>query len=121
MKRLKTALLSFAGALGMSFATIVQADIQLQFDERPSFGKEVDASDFTVFFHSFKGLALAISGICAITAMIFFAISLAKLSASAGNDQARTRAMRGVLFSGAALILFGGASVLVGIFWNIIV
>ena len=47
-----------------------------------------------------------------------FLISVTKLAASAGNPIARQRALAGILFSGVALALFGGAWVVVSFFWN---
>lgn len=88
--------------------------------ERPSLGEDVSASEFTDFFQKFKGLGVAATGICTLTSLLFFIISLTKLSTSAGNDRARATALKGLLYSGIALALFGGATVIIGIFWNAI-
>lgn len=83
-----------------------------------SLGEEISSDDFTGFFSSFKAFGTAISGICALTSLVFFVIALTKLSTSAGNDRARSSALKGVLLSGVALALFGGITVIVGVFWN---
>lgn len=85
---------------------------------RPSLGEAIDEEDFSTFFGEFKKFGIAITGICTITSLVFFIIALTKLSASAGNDRARAAALKGVLYSGIALALFGGATVIVGVFWN---
>lgn len=85
---------------------------------RPSLGEPVSADEFGSFFDGVKTLATALMGIFAITALIFFIISLTKLSTSAGNEQGRARAIKGILFSGIALALFGGATALVGVAWG---
>lgn len=43
---------------------------------------------------------------------------IAKLAMSAGNPMTRKTALTGILFSGVALALFGGAWVVVSFFWN---
>ena len=85
-----------------------------------SLGEAPDASELSGFFSGFKTFGTAISGICAITSLIFFVISLTKFSTSAGNDMQRTRALKGFLFSGVSLALFGGITVIAGVFWNAI-
>lgn len=85
---------------------------------RDSLGKPIDADDFGTFFSSFKKFGVAITGICTLTSLVFFIIALTKLSASAGNDRARATALRGVMYSGISLALFGGATVIIGVFWN---
>lgn len=97
---------------------LIKAGLSIPNPGQKSLGERIELSEFTAFFQNFKGLAIALSGIFTITAIIFFVISLAKLSASAGNDQARNKASKGVFYSGIALTLFGGATVLVGVFWN---
>lgn len=85
-----------------------------------SLAEAPSASEVTSFFKGLKVIGTAISGICTITAMIFFVINLTRLSTSAGNDFQRTRALKGILFSGISLALFGGITVVVSIFWNFV-
>ena len=85
-----------------------------------SLGEAPDASELSGFFSGFKTIGTAISGICAITALIYFVINLTKFSTSAGNDMQRARALKGLLFSGVSLALFGGITVIAGVFWNAI-
>lgn len=78
------------------------------------------ASELSGFFSSFKMMGTIVSGLCTITALIFFVINLARLSTSVGNDMQRFRALKGILFSGLSLALFGCITVVVSIFWNAI-
>ena len=43
---------------------------------------------------------------------------IARLAMSAGNPMTRKTALTGIMFSGVALALFGGAWVVVSVFWN---
>lgn len=43
---------------------------------------------------------------------------IARLAMSAGNPMSRRMALTGIMFSGVALALFGGAWVVVSFFWN---
>lgn len=90
----------------------------IAFGVQDSLGKPIEADDFGTFFASFKKFGVAVTGICTLTSLVFFIIALTKLSASAGNDRARATAIKGVLYSGIALALFGGATVIIGVFWN---
>lgn len=65
-----------------------------------------------------RSVAMAITSICTIICFVAFLISVTKLSTSAGNPAARQRALTGILVSGVALALFGGAFIVVGFFWN---
>ena len=84
---------------------------------RPSLSAPVDSSEFGAFLYAYKGLAMAINGIFIITAIICLLINITKLSASAGNDIARRKALQGIAYSGLALAIFGGAGTLIGMFW----
>lgn len=85
-----------------------------------SLKQRVSANEFSQFLSNYKGLALAISGICAITAIIMFVVSISKLSVSAGNEQLRRKAWSGIILSGIAIALIGGITTVVGVFWHIL-
>lgn len=72
------------------------------------------------FIAKYRGL---ISGLCAvltITMVGFFALNITKLGATGDNDMARQKAMKGILFSAIAAVLFGGMSAFIGLFWNVL-
>lgn len=85
---------------------------------RDSLGAPIHAEDFGEFFTDLKSVGVMFTGICTLACLVLFIISLTKLSASAGNDRARASALKGVLYSGISLALFGGSTVIIGVFWN---
>ena len=56
--------------------------------------------------------------VSAIVCFVFFLINVTKLSTSGGMAFQRRQAIMGVLWSGAALTLFGGAFTVISLFWN---
>jgi hypothetical protein len=69
----------------------------------------------------YRGFIVGISGIAAITMVVIFIMQFLKLGASAGNPQARSAALTGVLWSGVAAAGLGAVSLIVGLFYNAIV
>jgi len=72
------------------------------------------------FIEKYKGL---ISGLCAVltvTMIGFFALNITKLGASGDNEMARKKAIQGIMFSAIATVLFGGMSIFIGLFWNVL-
>lgn len=67
------------------------------------------------FFIRFKGLIRIVMIIALIVTITAFGINLTRLSASGGNEQLRAKALKGLLFSGIGMVLFGGAAVIMGI------
>ena len=67
-----------------------------------------------------KKVAQAITSILTVISFVSFLFWVAKLAMSAGNPQTRRVAISGILFSGIALALFGGAWVAVSFFWNLL-
>lgn len=65
-------------------------------------------------------VARAITSIMAIISFLALLFWVAKLATSAGNPQSRKIALTGILFSGVALAIFGGAWVVVSFFWNLL-
>ncbi len=68
----------------------------------------------------YKTIATAISGILTITMLVFLLIQISKLGAAGDNDIARKKAIMGILTTGLATALFGGVTIVVGFFWNIL-
>lgn len=67
-----------------------------------------------------KTVAQIFTGVCAVIAIIGLVYNFARLSVSAGNEQARKKALTGILWCGISLALFGGLSIVVGFFWNVV-
>ena len=75
---------------------------------------------FGSMFSNYKTIANAILGICGITAIIFFLINIVRLGSVAGsNEMLRRRAIVGLLFSGLALTLLGGLTIVVNFSMNL--
>ena len=68
----------------------------------------------------YRTIASVITGILAVTMFIFMLVQFAKLGAAGDNEQGRKRAIAGILTTGIATALLGGASVVIGFFWNIL-
>ena len=52
--------------------------------------------------------------------LIFMLIQFTKLGAAGDNEMARKKAIAGILTTGIATALLGGATIVVGFFWNVI-
>jgi len=70
--------------------------------------------------NQYRTIASVITGILAVTMFIFMLVQFAKLGAAGDNEQGRKRAIAGILTTGIATALLGGASVVIGFFWNIL-
>lgn len=68
----------------------------------------------------YKGFIIGISAVAAVTMVVLFIMQFLKLGASAGNPNARSQALVGVLWTGIAAALLGAVAVITGIFYNAI-
>ncbi|WCF11725.1 hypothetical protein NDS46_30745 (plasmid) [Paenibacillus thiaminolyticus] len=66
----------------------------------------------------YRAFIVGISGIGAITMVVIFIFQFLKLGGSAGNPQARTQALIGILWSGIAAAGLGAVTLIVGLFYN---
>lgn len=94
----------------------------------------IDGSDFTTavgtdgkptstwnkIIEKYRSFIVGISGIAAITMVVIFIFQFLKLGSSAGNPQARSAALTGVLWSGVAAAGLGSVSLIVGLFYHAI-
>ena len=67
-----------------------------------------------------KTVAQTITAVCAIICLVFFFINVAKLATSGSIAFQRRMALIGILWSGIALALFGGAWVVISFFWSLL-
>lgn len=102
--------------------TVNQTSVQMTTDgELKVFGMGTgDANTWNQIFAKYKNVIVGVSGIGAITMMALFIIQFMKLGASAGNPQARSQALTGVLWTGIAAALLGAVSIIAGFFYNAI-
>lgn len=83
-------------------------------------GIQSNGTDMGVVVTKAQDIAKTITSILTIISFVSLLFWIAKLALSAGNPQTRRIAITGILVSGVALALFGGAWVVVSFFWNIL-
>ena len=79
-----------------------------------------DTSAWNQLFSRFKGVIVGITGVGTLVMIVLFIVQFMKLGASAGNPQARSQALTGVLWTGIAAALLGSVTIIVGFFYNAI-
>ena len=79
-----------------------------------------DTSSWNQLFSRFKGIIVGLTGVGTLVMIVLFIIQFMKLGASAGNPQARSQALTGVLWTGVAAALLGSVTIIVGFFYNAI-
>jgi hypothetical protein len=77
-----------------------------------------DTSAWNQLFARFKGVIVGLTGVGTLVMIVLFIIQFMKLGASAGNPQARSQALTGVLWTGVAAALLGSVTIIVGFFYN---
>ena len=70
------------------------------------------------FIKKYRNFITGIAGIGAVTMVVLFIVQFMKLGASAGNPQARSQALVGVLWTGIAAAGLGAVTLIVGFFYN---
>lgn len=68
----------------------------------------------------YRGVISGLAGVAAITMIVFFIINFMKLGAAAGNPQARSQALMGIIWTGLAAAGCGGVAIFVGFFYNVL-
>ena len=68
----------------------------------------------------YRGVIAGLSGVAAITMIVFFIINFMKLGAAAGNPTQRSQALMGIIWTGLAAAGCGGVSIFVGFFYNVL-
>ncbi len=84
------------------------------------FDSEDGASVWDLLFGKLRGIVTGISGIATIVMVAMFVVNLTKLGASSGNDNARSKAITGLLLTGIAAIGLGSLSLFFGFFYNVL-
>lgn len=82
---------------------------------RPSVGlsEDINFSFFAGAIDVAKTMGAIVCTLAAMTALVFLIINITKLATSAGNENGRASALRGILISGIALALAGGGTVVI--------
>lgn len=79
---------------------------------------ESTGSAWNTLISKYRNFIVGISGIGAVTMVVVFILQFLKLGASAGNPNARSAALTGVLWSGIAAAGLGAVSLIVGLFYR---
>lgn len=102
-------------------------DVQLDAGDDGKMKLEVTGGGFTnggsadaweSFIGKYRNFITGIAGIGAVTMVVLFIVQFMKLGASAGNPQARSQALVGVLWTGIAAAGLGAVTLIVGFFYN---
>lgn len=73
---------------------------------------------WTSFITKYRNFIVGISGIGAVSMILFFIMQLLKLGAASGNPQGRQQAITGLIWSGIAAALLGSVTIIVGFFYS---
>jgi len=73
---------------------------------------------WTSFITKYRNFIVGISGIGAVSMILFFIMQLLKLGAAADNPQGRQQAITGLIWSGIAAALLGSVTIIVGFFYS---
>ena len=71
-------------------------------------------------FDKYKGIIIGLSGIATLTMVVLFILNFMKLGQSAGNPQAKSQALTGLLWTCIAAAGAGGVTLFVGSFSNML-
>lgn len=93
---------------------------KVQIDGITDVANSAQSSIWDKIFTQYRGVIVGLSGIGAITMIVFFIMNFMKLGASAGNPQARTQALVGIIWTGLAAAGLGGVTLFVGFFYNVL-
>lgn len=116
--------------LGMAFLTPVEAhaindvNVNIRDGKLNIGGAGFDEADsdgaWNTIISQYRGFIVGVSGIGAITMLAIFIFMFLKLGASAGNPQARSQALTGLMWSGIATAGLGSVALIVGLFYNLL-
>jgi hypothetical protein len=98
----------------------VNSEGQLTVNSDSEFKKASSISAWNDLIKKYRKFIVGVSGIGAVSMIGFFIVQFMKLGASAGNPQARSQALVGVLWTGIAAAGLGAITIIVGFFYNAI-
>jgi len=79
------------------------------------------SSSWTDLIKRYRFWIAGFSGIAAVSMILFFILNFMKLGASAGNPNARSQALSGLIWTGLAAAGLGGVSIIVGFFYSALI
>lgn len=73
---------------------------------------------WTNFIAKYRSFIVGISGVGAVTMILFFIMHFLKLGAAGDNPQQRQAALQGLIWSGVAAAALGSVTIIVGFFYS---
>lgn len=83
----------------------------------PALATQPDA-DMEGILGRYKNIVMAITGFLTVTMFAAMLFQFSKLGLAGDNEQARRKAIGGILTTGIATALLGGATIVIGFFYN---
>lgn len=77
-------------------------------------------STFSTIFQKYRLVIAGVSGVVALSMLLFFIVQAFRLGNSAHNPSERQKAMTGLIWTGIATALLGSISLFVGLFYNML-
>lgn len=77
-------------------------------------------TNFNGILNRYKNIIMAFTGILTVTCFAAMILQITKLAASGDNEQARRKAIMGILTTGIGVALLGSATIVIGFFYGAI-
>lgn len=75
---------------------------------------------WSVVLSKYRGIIVMISGVAALTFVLFFIINFIKLGKASSNPQERSNCITAIVMTGIAAAGCGGVALFVGVFYNML-
>lgn len=79
-----------------------------------------EKADFADISNRYKNIIMAVTGFLTLTCFAAMILQITKLAASGDNEQARRKAIMGILTTGVGVALLGSATIVIGFFYGAI-
>lgn len=80
--------------------------------------KATSGDNFKPVIDKYKEFIVGIGSFATVTMVLFFILNITKIAAAAGNPQARSQAIAGVVWTGVAVALLGSVTIWFGFFYG---
>lgn len=98
------------------FTNIISIGSDGKITQNQSAGK----ADFADISNRYKNIIMAVTGFLTLTCFAAMILQITKLAASGDNEQARRKAIMGILTTGVGVALLGSATIVIGFFYGAI-
>lgn len=101
------------------FASEAFGDMKIDEDGNLSGVEKKSTEDgFNTLFEKYRGIIAGVSGIVALSMLLFFIIQAFRMGSSAHNASERQKAIQGLLWLGIATAICGSVSLFTGLFYG---